>query len=944
MRPTLLQIEGFSAFRHAVEIDFEGIDVAALVGPTGSGKSSIIDAITFALYGSVARYDDRGAVAPVINQLSTEAKVRLDFTVGNARYTVVRVVRRTKSGATTKEARLESAGQVLAGDARSVDKAVNELLGLDFERFNKTVVLPQGRFATFLHDKPSDRQQLLRELLGLGVYERMGREARQIAAVSGNQLAVLEPQLDADADLSDQAMAELDDRAAMTVELDRQMPDHVAAITTSTLAATTAEAHIGRLDGNLANLADVHVPKELALLAATHADAHHAARTMESALSTIRQQRDSLAATMSEIRTVEACDRLIADYQRLQASGKRLDDLAESHATIVGQHALAMRAADELRDNIEQLRTTLTTARDDRDALSRQLALRPQRAVIESLINANEQRAATQRQFEATISAGGQAATAAEQATSRHNELDAQYQHLRDLGPATSLIAHLRRGEPCPVCAQVVTEVPVADDSAMAERIDGARAEVAHAAHEMRSALETRDRLEAQRLVLEQRLVELQHELSTAGVDVAQAAIILVEIAAFGEQVDRAHQQVARCERELTAIEQSARSRQTMATENSTTRDLASSEAAIAAARASRDELAVALADAPALPEVHAQRAVAMEHQRQLQSLISEERALLGQLEEARQAIGAAENALSRARREYMSQRDRLAGLDPALPRDDLAADWAELAAWAQVTTVEMREQRAGWVTQANEHRAVANHLTAEVTLACRDVLAELNAPHNGWTVELLRDAVARATQRITSEVAHRRERKRAIEQLCAQVAALRDRREVYQHLGNLLRSDGFEKWLLSEILIDLVGRATERLLELSGGQFSLVAADGSFKICDHRNADEVRDARTLSGGETFLASLALALALADASTDLAAHGSASLESIFLDEGFGTLDPDALDIVAGTIEELGAAGRMVTIVTHIRELAERMPVRFDVSKGPQTSTVRRVEV
>ena len=93
-------------------------------------------------------------------------------------------------------------------------------------------------------------------------------------------------------------------------------------------------------------------------------------------------------------------------------------------------------------------------------------------------------------------------------------------------------------------------------------------------------------------------------------------------------------------------------------------------------------------------------------------------------------------------------------------------------------------------------------------------------------------------------------------------------------------------------------------------------------------------DARTLSGGETFLASLALALALADQLGSLAAARRRPIESIFLDEGFGTLDPDTLDIVAGTIEELGAGGRMVGIITHVRELADRMPVRFEVTKGP----------
>ena len=98
------------------------------------------------------------------------------------------------------------------------------------------------------------------------------------------------------------------------------------------------------------------------------------------------------------------------------------------------------------------------------------------------------------------------------------------------------------------------------------------------------------------------------------------------------------------------------------------------------------------------------------------------------------------------------------------------------------------------------------------------------------------------------------------------------------------------------------------RLRELSGGQFCLVLDDRNFAVRDHTNADELRSARTLSGGETFLASLSLALALADATAELSPEGAPTIESIFLDEGFGTLDPQTLDTVATAIEELGASG------------------------------------
>ena len=133
-------------------------------------------------------------------------------------------------------------------------------------------------------------------------------------------------------------------------------------------------------------------------------------------------------------------------------------------------------------------------------------------------------------------------------------------------------------------------------------------------------------------------------------------------------------------------------------------------------------------------------------------------------------------------------------------------------------------------------------------------------------------------------------------------------------------------------------------LQRLSSGQYSLaVTTDADLLVVDHANADETRSVNSLSGGETFQASLALALALADRVGELAGDGAEPLESIFLDEGFGSLDPETLDVVAGTIESLARDDRVVGVVTHVRELAERMPVRFRVRKGRRTSVVTREE-
>jgi exonuclease SbcC len=207
------------------------------------------------------------------------------------------------------------------------------------------------------------------------------------------------------------------------------------------------------------------------------------------------------------------------------------------------------------------------------------------------------------------------------------------------------------------------------------------------------------------------------------------------------------------------------------------------------------------------------------------------------------------------------------------------------------------------------------------------------------------RDAVVSALARAESE--HDRIL-RAIERastLRDDVQKERENARVAGTLGQHLRSSGFERWLLEEAIRQLVSGATTILNELSTGQYSFEHDDRmNFEVVDHANADERRSARTLSGGETFLASLALALTLAEQTAELATRGSAKIESLFLDEGFGTLDDDTLEVVATAIAELGARGRVVGVVTHQPNLAATIPVQYRVSKNPVTSTVTKVVI
>jgi exonuclease SbcC len=304
----------------------------------------------------------------------------------------------------------------------------------------------------------------------------------------------------------------------------------------------------------------------------------------------------------------------------------------------------------------------------------------------------------------------------------------------------------------------------------------------------------------------------------------------------------------------------------------------------------------------------------------------------------AQRALRDAQARETAERRHLTEARDAVASRRPPPPEGaSLQADWEALVTWATTTAGAVADEVAEAEAKVAAIKQESLALRSAIDEACRPVAIEVD-PIDGL-VRRVAEAQAHARGQLAQDD---RDRARATE-LDDTLAGLVVTRDVADEMGRLLSVKGFERWLLQAALDDLVVRATERLLELSGGQYSLTCDDGEFFVRDHRNADERRGVRTLSGGETFLASLSLALALAENVAEPAAEGGPKLESMFLDEGFGTLDPDTLDLVASSVEELSASGRFVGIVTHIRELADRVPTRFEVSRDAVTARVARVE-
>jgi exonuclease SbcC len=792
MRPLELELEGFSGFRDRTVVDFREADVVAFVGPTGSGKSSIIDGLTFALYGSVPRYDDERLVAPAIHQLATEAKVRLVFEVNGAEYTAVRIVRRTSSGATTREARLECGDDVLAGSAREMGPAVELLLGLTFEQFTKTVVLPQGDFAAFLHDKPSNRQQLLRRLLELDVYARMGREANQRAATGASRMDLLEEQADSLSEYNAQELERLRATAVAIAEARRQAALFAQRHAGLLAALADQGRRLGELTESLEALAAVRVPAGAESLSTKLDEARRVLDESTAALRRSIEHRVAAQEAVDEGPSESECQRLLALHGKAQQLVGALPPLLE-----------ALAEAEEIAEAAEG---------------EHQDARRVEAEARQDLIRAER------------------------------------------LAGAGALLAVLAVGEQCPICEQTVTELPQHDpdqELAMAKSAHAQAVEnVNHSDAAARSAGQRLAAAQAEHTSTLKSLAEIQREIE----DVPDSATLSEQLA------------------EATRLGQLLRA---------------------------------------ATDEVAANEAARTELQAMMDRLAAKER-------QSRSAFGSA--------------RDALAALGPPPPGEtSLYADWVALVAWAEGQLDEIGQQRRGAEVAAEATRRDLASLSDEVRALCLPL-------HIDSPIEQLGERLAELEARHAGEIERCQEKIAERESLVDQSKTLGQEVQVARQLGQLLSATGFERWLFEEALLDLGASASERLQQLSGGQYSFVATEDSFAVRDHRNADELRDVRTLSGGETFLASLALALALAEGIRDLGAATSPQLESVFLDEGFGTLDPETLDVVASAIEELGASGRMVCIVTHIRDLAERVPTRFEVHKDSRGSRVERVEI
>jgi len=992
MRLHTLELRAFGPYAAPQRIDFDRLAASGLFlleGPTGAGKSTILDAVTFALYGGLAGEESgEDRLRSHFAGPAAEPSVTLEFSLHGARYRVTRVPehRRPKKrgeGFTTEASRVHLE-RLEAGrwSSRSANKAevgemVTEAVGLSREQFTQVMLLPQGEFARFLRARDDDRRDLLTKLFGTQLYDRVTAELdrrrygaarlREEAAqaVSAAVSAAAEAAgLDASA-RSDVLALSRADRETWLKEAAERIAGHVAVtgaglgVAVSDLAAARKAdeqakqraARMTRLTEALAALDEhgrtrrEHELRDERLAAARRADPVRPLLTeLAEAAVALGAAQDALRALVPEPDQDalagrggrEAADR--ADAVGKTAS--ELQHLADREAGVAGQEedlAVLEQAAGEASVRV----AALGEAQRELPARIARLEGECQeaRAAAAGLDGARAHRDAVMAQHSAACQAAelearvAAARSALQAAVADHQAQVDAHQALMEArlnGMAAELAGTLREGDPCPVCGATSHPAPAC------------AAEGAVSQGDIRAAAERRGEADSERARLGKQHADLEREQAAFAAVAAgrTPGELAAEAAALGRVIEAAElaaDQLARLEAGLAG----ARDEQGVIASDMT--DAVRQAADTGRQRdAAGEQLAGLRADlanaARGHPSVKARQAA-------LREAADRDRAMARALDQLAAALAVRDAAAGRVQQEAAAR--GFGSLDEARAAVVELAEQADLAtqvkSWAgtlaRLEAAAHADDLAGLDPgQAGEIHARTEAAAAELTRA-QSAEQEVRRAHDAARAqaERLRE---RALDVRGAEGAYDRlvEETDPVMQLAALVKGTEGHRRV-----------SLTTYVLRHWFSQVVAAANVRLAAMSSGRYELKRTDeagtrreraGLTLAVTDRHTGTDRSPASLSGGETFYTSLALALGLADVVK--AEAGGVDLDTLFIDEGFGSLDAATLDEVMAVIDDLRDRGRVVGIVSHVPDLKDRVPERLEVRRLPDGSSALRV--
>lgn len=958
MRPLLLKMTAFGPFPATETIDFTSLGDNPLFlinGPTGSGKTTILDAICFALYGKTTG-DERegGQMRCDLAAATTLCEVSFEFELDDHRYMIRRVPEQLRpkargEGFTEQKPEAQLVEISVHGDevlhvAAKVSEATREietLTGLSVDQFRQVMILPQGKFRQLLLAESAEREKIFSKLFQTHVYKqlefRLKEQAAQVRRERENlrqqQLGILET-------------IDVESAEQLEVELKELQPQVEAAVAAKQQAETFFLDHTKRLQQGEALQQEFaqfeQVEVELRQLNAEKKQIEHQRQQLNTALAAEKlrpvfaeQHRCQNEVEKVAVKQDELQQQLQRDEEQLQQAQQRLTQIAEIDVQVDRCKAELVQLGEQRQQlsRVDILRQQVTVLQHRVTAFDQLMQLRDKEELLQHLKKlatlATELSHIT-KQLEREKSAGVKLAQLQERQTTATRQLELAWH----CGQAAILAAELEEDQPCPVCgsldhpnlAHSTIPLPTQHDLEKARAdLDKTTAQLEAARDRYRLTASECDQLQMRYAELQQQLDpthkrdELESEVSTLQQSLA-ASSITTEIAALPtvdldkmkleeqQQLTAITTEIALLEkglpegyRQLDLLEQR---------ENSVHQQLNTlekqRETLITAQQQAKDKF---------------ERVSAT-----LQEVLRQKDVLLQQL---KTATDASEKAL------LVSQFDSADHYQQSL-LDDAQRQQLQTA----IETFTGRFQKL-----SGAHEQLQQSLQGKIPPDLDKLQAELlyfEAEKRRVDEEWKRcDARFQSLLGTQKKLAQNLQKLKVLDERYAVVGTLSDVAN-----GQTGKKISLQRFVLSVLLDEVLLEASHRFSLMSKGRYQLLRnedrskgnkASGLDLLVDDAYTGKVRPVATLSGGESFMAALSLALGLSDV---VQAHaGGIHLDTLFIDEGFGSLDPESLDLAIRTLVDLQSSGRMIGVISHVADLREQIPLRIDVTTERTGSSI-----
>lgn len=852
MTPIKLSMTAFGAYVEHVTIDFKnglrGEKIFLIHGATGAGKTTILDAITYALYGETSgkARDGKDMRSKGVAD-SVPTTVEFTFALGNRIYKVWREINyssRRKDNKYQTRAELSCDGHLIADKDRAVKKRITELLGFDADQFRQVVILPQGEFKKFLSADSDKRQEVLNILFDSTPYQQIEEALSERAKVTAAVVNGLETERDtlkrqlegADSTALPDMEARLLSARSQVATLKRKFDSAQVALTEGKrLADRFADADKAQKNLQAAQIDFVEAEKTF-----TAAQAEYQQREAE------EDQRKILEDKVRELKEIQSA---LSDLEKQQAA------LAKEQAKL----AEAEKSFKKCDDNSKRYEARMNQLTNDKARLECE-------KIFGEVL-----------QLEADLDSAKEKVSTAEK---KLNAAQIEWNRLQIVNNAARLAMTLKDGEPCPVCGS--HEHPAIIEAAIPTIT------------ELHNAEDTVNRLTDEKSRLEKNAAQIEGKLSAKKNLLADNPEL--------EAVQKSFVSLRKTEAELEDCIKRLAKGEDCIKQNDKALDTA--DKIKKAAQSKVDNLIGAISELQKkIPETYS----------------TAPQQLDADLNAAQKTFVALDTVWKVADKNYREaikiKSAREATRNAAQRNFDALA--AELKDKTPPDTNSLEQATA----QAHETYDAALKEKAKLETAF-DTLKKVSSELEKVEAKLTEAKEIADTWRTLSDVANATGK------------------------GESDLKISFQRYFLSTMFNDVVTEANNRLKQMSNGRYLFQQKDAgktkaktaglNLEIFDEQTG-ALRPVETLSGGESFLASLSLALGLA--STVRNKVGGIKLDTIFIDEGFGSLDTETLDFAISTITEQ-SGGRLVGIISHVEELKNQMPVRLEVTTSETGSEAK----